>query len=497
MKDKILFLLDLEWLHFGIAKFISDLHDCELFAIIDVDNNSNEFYLKQKIIPFTKFWFYRDFLPDTYSNVDIKFLKMIEEKYDIRLWQIAYSERFFSSYNTYHTFSDTEIQSILASEAKLFDSILEEINPDFLVTKLTDSHQSELLLRMCKAKNIDVLMMASTRLHNRCTIFGDYDKFDLSLHNMENKNPRSKTELKTLAETYSKSKSLKPAYSKTESFTTRIKKYYRYLISLDNTSTNYYAHYGKNTLSVISQLTFLKRWYRKKFIDKNLSLKTDITKPYVYFPLHVEPERQLLLVAPYFDDQLQIIRSIAKSLPIDHRLVVKEHWMMLPRGWRDISYYKQILELPNVELLHPSVDGEYLLKNSSLVITISGTTGFEAAFHNKPAITFAENSYCSLPSVYRIKSIEDLPDVIRSLIGKNIDYSKLDSYIDLIEKNSFEFDLRQLGLDFKEHFSLNLNTIKSNIDEVNMNSFLTNHEREFSFLAKEHIKKIQKYKSPK
>jgi len=169
--------------------------------------------------------------------------------------------------------------------------------------------------------------------------------------------------------------------------------------------------------------------------------------------------------------------------------------MMAPRGWHDISYYKEIMNLPNVELIHPSVDGEYLMKNCSLVVIISGTTGFEASFHNKPVITFADNSYSSLPSVYRIKEIEDLPNIIKSLIGKNVDFSALDSYVNLIEKNSFEINLRQLGIDFKKHFSLKLNTIKSDIDESQMNLFLENHKDEFSIIAEEHIKKIKIIKS--
>ena len=49
MKDKILLLLDMEWLHFGIAKFINDLYDCELFAVIDIDHNSKQFYQNKKL----------------------------------------------------------------------------------------------------------------------------------------------------------------------------------------------------------------------------------------------------------------------------------------------------------------------------------------------------------------------------------------------------------------------------------------------------------------
>lgn len=493
MKSKILVLLDLEWLHFGIVKYIHDFFDCEIFAIIDIDNNSKNFYNNQKLVPFSKFWFYRDYLSKKSQNPDENFLASIEQKYDIRLWEIAFSERFFSKYNKYYTFSDDEIKSILEKESKLFDQILEDIQPDFLITKLTDSHQSELLFQMCKSKNIKTLMMASTRLHNRYTIFDEYDKFPPSNSNVQNSSPRTIEDLKKVVDKHSKSKLLKPKYGKTMPISFRIKKYYKYLRSLDDNSTDYYAHFGKNKLSVISQATFLKKKKRRKFIEEKLSKSTDFKKNYVYFPLHVEPERQLLMVAPYFENQIEIIRNIAKSLPIDYRLVVKEHWMMEPRGWREISFYEEIMNIPNVELLHPSVDGEFLIKNCSIVATISGSSGFEALFHNKPVITFADNSYASISSVFRIKQIEDLPKILSSITDISVDYSELDMYLNLVEKNSFKINLSQLGIDFKEHFSLKLNTIKSEIDPQEMNSFLENHKSEFTLIANEHIKKMKSY----
>ena len=493
MKNKILFLLDMEWLHFGIAKFIIDALPCESFAIIDIDYNSKHFYKNQKIIRFQKYWFYRDFLQNGVKTPDLEFLKKMEKKYKINLWKIALSERFFYQYNPYHIFSAIEVQAILQNEIQLFDEVLERIKPDYLVTKLTDSHQSDLLLSMCRAKGIRILMMASTRLHNRYAIFDEYDKFDTEVSGNINDKKRSIEELKNIVDKHSKSKALKSTYTKTESPITRTKKYLKYLKLLDSTTTDYYAHLGKNRFSVISQWMFFKRWYRRKFIDKKFLSNPEIKKPFVYFPLHVEPERQLLMVAPFFDDQLEIIRNIARSLPIDYRLIVKEHWMMEPRGWRDKSYYEQILKIPNVDLVHPSFDGEVLMKHSSLVVTISGTSGFEATFYNKPVITFADNSYSTLPSVYRIRAIEELPEIIRSVINEKVDFSALDSHVRIIEQNSFEIDLRQLGIDFKNHFGLNVNTIKSEIDIPKMEKFLEEHKNEFSKIAEEHVKKIKKY----
>lgn len=75
------------------------------------------------------------------------------------------------------------------------------------------------------------------------------------------------------------------------------------------------------------------------FINKNFH--QDITdKKIIYFPLQVEPDRNLLLGAPDFTDQINSVIQIAKSLPVGYKLYVKEHPGQ-NRTWREISYYKK------------------------------------------------------------------------------------------------------------------------------------------------------------
>ena len=116
----------------------------------------------------------------------------------------------------------------------------------------------------------------------------------------------------------------------------------------------------------------LKLKIRQSFIDRKLAREIS-NEPFIFFPLHYEPERTLSTDAPYFTNQLETITNIAKSLPINFRLYVKEHPVMKTMGWRSISYYKKILELPNVKLIHPSLKPVLLYKKCALVITITGT----------------------------------------------------------------------------------------------------------------------------
>ncbi|RZD47842.1 MAG: hypothetical protein CXT78_02005, partial [Thaumarchaeota archaeon] len=119
-------------------------------------------------------------------------------------------------------------------------------------------------------------------------------------------------------------------------------------------------------------------------------------------------------------------------------MYVKEHPYMREVNWREISYYKQIMNLPNVKLIHPSVSHNNLIENSALVISVSGTGGLEAAFFNKPSITFTDESgYSVLPSVYTIKSYSELPIAIKKSLKTQVNISDINKYVDYFEKYSF------------------------------------------------------------
>ena len=85
-------------------------------------------------------------------------------------------------------------------------------------------------------------------------------------------------------------------------------------------------------------------------------------------------------------------------------------------NWRNISYYKKILELPNVKFIHQSFSNQEIIKNCSLVMTITGTSGLEAAFYNKPSIVFGDVVFDVLPSVYKVKNLKELPQIIKTAL---------------------------------------------------------------------------------
>jgi len=500
MKDKILFWLDVDLEHFGLAHSFQKKYDADYYAIIDINDQIRIFFEKQNLVKFKKIWFYRDYVKDLSNNPDEDYLKSFESKYNIDLWNLAYTERYFYNYNPYYNFSRIEILSILEKECRIFEQILQEINPDFLIIKVTDYHQNHLLHQMCKYLGIKILMYGRTRIGNRAMISTDFDKIDgrISKPITLNKN-ESFEDLQKLIKIYSKQQS-----SFREDFRSstknRILSGLRFLAICDDQYRKYFANYGRTKLNVIwNELSFMiKRKLRENFLEKNTICLIPDEYPYVYFPMHLEPERALSISAPNYTNQLEVIHSIAKSLPIDFKLLVKDHPQMGDSNWREISYYKQILEIPNVKLMHHLTSDEELIKNSSLVITIAGTSSMSATFFGKPSIVFSETIFSPfLSSVKKIDSLEELPDAIYSSLKTHVDISELNNYVEIIKENSFEFDYFDLYLKINKEFYHDGYLKDTKIQPEKMASFLEQNQLLFEKLADQHILKINEYKKSK
>ena len=274
-----------------------------------------------------------------------------------------------------------------------------------------------------------------------------------------------------------------------------LKAAFELLFKSDNSNIRtHYTYYGRTKLRVlfkeIKSLIAKKR--REKFINKNFLRFDSKTKPFIYLPLHIEPERSLLLAAPRFSDQIKTIQQVAKNLPEGIDLYVKEHPLQGPeRNWRDISFYKKILAIPNVKLFHPSTSSELLMKNCELVVSVGGTSCFEAGFFGKHAIMFADLGYSLIPSVKKLNSYDELHDAINQCIKTNVEPNYIKKYVELIEENSFDFNILDFQMKYLNQFYFSGNLVDVSIDEKQMELFLSDNEQILQKLASEFIKKIE------
>ncbi|NQV76930.1 MAG: hypothetical protein HQ490_01065 [Lutibacter sp.] len=498
MKDKILVWVDSELKQFCQCYYLQKEIDADFFAIVDSTNKTRRFFENQNLVKFKKVWYYHDYtLP--IKKPDLDYLSSFENKYDIELWKLAINDRIFYSFNDFYKFSKNEILSILENECRFFESVLNEIKPNYIILHEPYQHHDELFYELCKIKNIKILSYFFSTLGYRCEISQTVHVLD-NLKNLEIKNnPRNFNELRNYLTSFKlddkvTKQNKDPFGNKTNILNAAID----YLLKTKNENIKtHYSYFGRSKLKVLlnsisGSIKTKKRW---NYLNKKLVKNPDYDTNFVYYPLHIEQERSTLIVTPFYTDDIEFIKNIVKSLPINYTLYVKEHPSQLTRHWRSKKFYDELSNIPNLSLIHPHVSSLELVKNCSLVITRSGTVALEAAFFEKPSITCADFDYTVLSSVERLKSIEDLPKLIRSCLKKKFNSDELDAYVSLVEKNTFEFDGSNFDINKAKKFFHGGRLVDVEITDSQMKEFLDENESELKILSQEMIKKINYFKN--
>ena len=188
-------------------------------------------------------------------------------------------------------------------------------------------------------------------------------------------------------------------------------------------------------------------WHHFNFLEKNCTSLIQLInekKKFVYYPLHTEPEPQILNNSPFFFFQEALIALISRYLPSDHYLVVKESLVGI--GRRDLNFYKKLKRFKNVIIADPLDEGVNVIKNSKTVITIAGTAGTEASILGIPVISLSPyNDYNILNSVHYLNNLAEIKNVI-SLQLKNGKLMKKKykkegyNYLLAVQKSSFDLE---------------------------------------------------------
>lgn len=205
----------------------------------------------------------------------------------------------------------------------------------------------------------------------------------------------------------------------------------------------------------------LRRWREFRKLRKKANATVDSVKdrPFVYYPLHVEPEASLQIISPEFFYQLSLIAAVARDLPAEATLAVKEAFGSV--GRRPDNFYDQILAFNNVVLLETMERGLDCAQNAAAVVTIAGTAGLEAAIAGVPVIAFGHhNVYNVLPHVQVVHDERELRSHLRRAMDGSFDKATMiadaQRLCRAIEQESF--DMRQY--DFVNHADFDLQSVE-------------------------------------
>lgn len=130
---------------------------------------------------------------------------------------------------------------------------------------------------------------------------------------------------------------------------------------------------------------------------------------YVFLALHYQPERATVPMGGQFGDQTLIVDLLARTLPADWKLYVKEHpWQLQPFGRGEVqrskAFYAAITGYPNVVLLPRDSDTGELVRGARAVATVTGSVGWDALCAGIPVLLFGGAWYRDCPGVIEVTS---------------------------------------------------------------------------------------------
>jgi hypothetical protein len=190
---------------------------------------------------------------------------------------------------------------------------------------------------------------------------------------------------------------------------------------------------------------YLKVEIKKQILYRNNKYFTNPVKGevYVYMPLHLIPESTTFVKAPFYINELFLIEQISKSLPVTWMLYVKEHQAMI--GERSLEFYNRVNLIPNVRLVQFNFydDPKPWIEQAKGVITISGSTAYEAAMLGKKAIIFSDVPFKLLSGITKVSSFEQLhKEILR--FGNLNNVRSCAAYIAAVKSIGLEIDIKYL-----------------------------------------------------
>lgn len=150
---------------------------------------------------------------------------------------------------------------------------------------------------------------------------------------------------------------------------------------------------------------FYRYFYHLDF-KKNIALisvnNIDISRKFVYFPLHLQPEMTTSALGGIYCDQLLAIERLRDMIPTDWYIYIKENPKQTYTR-RGSDFFKRLRRIKNIQYI-TTANTFTLIKHSQFVATISGSAGWEAISGGKNTLLFGNAWYQKLPGIFKYTS---------------------------------------------------------------------------------------------
>jgi hypothetical protein len=470
---KICFFLQRRWVIIGhsiACNLKKNFPDTEFCAFVGM-RPSLEFLQEQKDLVYTSLLLEEDIHNKLYNEkIDLEYLRTLEKAYGIpNLWPYIYYDRVILSGQLVREYphnkallSCEEMMKRIQVTAKSVIEFLDREKPDVLVFSVVGSMGSSMLYNIAKKRGIKTINVELTRINNGITFSENYKTFTWVKKRFEEiqkgqSSPRKEDAKKFLSEFRDRPAPYHQQFSVFKKQANR--RANLAFLQPEKLAKSIHWHFNtffkdlkkKRNNDYTDIFIWWIIWDKLKRKTRGLIGYSDLYSTvnpndrYAFYPLHYDPETATMLYAPHYTDQIHLIRQIARSLPLDMKLYVKEHPAMM--GYRPRSFYKTLLKIPNVKLIPTQENGFDLARNAALTTTITSTGGWESILLKTPVITFGDVYYNDIPGVKRCRSYEDLALLVKEQLEEwEHNEDQLVNYISALLEDSVPVDYMDLWL---------------------------------------------------
>lgn len=454
-----------------LAVLLKERHGVDEFCSYVQVRDGYDFLATQKDLPYTRLLLDED-VHKLYKKeeLDLEYLREFEREYGApNLWAylsvdriIRYGQLIREYPNDESPYTYEEMLRIIQVYAKHLIAFLDAEKPDFLFMFQPGALGTLLLGAIAKKRGIPVITTIIPVTTNLVSVSLRYDRltwveeiFRKNLTKSSGDIPGYEEAVKFIREfrnrptVYSKVYKLLVKDGRWKQFDFLLPRNIRGSLSfVFRAFRQWWQNAEKRTdYSTIHPIHYVidrvKRKLRNLIGVEDLYDEYDTSKPFVFYPLHYEPEIAVLLLSSFDGDQIQIIKRLARSLPVGMYVYVKEHPQMAP--FRPRRFYKELKKIPNVKLIRPEIVSFDIIRHASLVAIISGSVGWEAILFGKPVITFGEVFYNALSFVGHSKTPEELPAlVLKQLSGSGFTEEELARFVAALFEDGAHCDLLYL-----------------------------------------------------
>jgi hypothetical protein len=313
---------------------------------------------------------------------------------------------------------NSEALSYATFLAQRITSILKAKKPDVVIGGF-DSLDAGIGLAVCRSLDIPWVAMAFTTIPRGYLAFCDQICPDAQLKILRPLDESLQHEATEALVAFESLRSQTPAFVSAHSIGMVLKKLPTHLSTvIQRTTLAFNGFFDRFTKASPMQMSiqYMRKRRNTLLFPNKLFVRQPPADLFALFALHMQPESSIDAWAPFFSDQFHLIQQIVRAMPPNMRLLVKVHISdadnYSPRQLR------QLLALPNVQLVHPTASSRDFINQAGLIFGIQGTICLESALLGKPVLMFGESPYLHFPSVERTGRITDLSKQIRAAISK-------------------------------------------------------------------------------